>query len=134
MTPNKSLFNSFSDDHSGTVILGNNKTCDIKGIGSIVIKNHEEKLKELQEVRYVPDLKRNLLSIGMFDKRGYSVKINDGDMKICKGSQVVIKGKLNNGLYILDGKSVAGSDAPAIENTKMSNIRLWHLRLSVKGG
>ena len=106
MTPNRSLFESFSGDHNGTVILGNNKTCDIKGIGSITIKNHDENLKILQEVRYVPDLKRNLLSIGMFDKGGYSVQIDGGNMRISKGSQTVIRGKLDNGLYVLDGKSV----------------------------
>ena len=92
MTPNRELFEAFSEEHSGTVILGNNKTCDIKGIGSIVIKNHEDNLKSLREVRYVPELKKNLLSIGMFDKAGYTVNVDDGAMKVCRGSEVLIKG------------------------------------------
>lgn len=54
----------------------------------------------------------------MFDKGGYSVQIDGGNMRICKGSHTVIRGKLDNGLYILEGKSVSGSATPAIEETK----------------
>jgi len=52
------------------VMLGNNKPCKVQGMGSIRLKmlNGQETL--LTGVRYVPELKRNLISISMFDALG----------------------------------------------------------------
>lgn len=85
------------------MLLGNNKACEVKGIGSIVIKIHDGISRTVQNVRYVPDLKRNLLSIGMFGKCGFTIKIDNGILKVTRGSLVVMKGKLGNGLYLLVG-------------------------------
>ena len=39
-------------------------------------------IRILQEVRYILELKRNLLSINMFDKNGCSIKVDNGIMNI----------------------------------------------------
>lgn len=57
-------------------------------------------------VRYIPDLKQNLISIGMLDVEGCVVKINKGLVKITKGAMVLLmKESFVNSLYILDGKN-----------------------------
>ena len=52
------------DEASGTVTLGNNKVCDVKGIGSIRLKMQDQSIKLLTDVRYIPEVKRNLISLG----------------------------------------------------------------------
>nr|KYP74364.1 hypothetical protein KK1_007040 [Cajanus cajan] len=54
----------------------------------------------LQDVRYVPKLKKNFLSISTFDGLSYSVKIEHNVMKISDGLN-----KRNN-LYILNGYTI----------------------------
>lgn len=69
MTPNKDLFKELCDQDGGYVLLGNTKACKIVSVGSVRFKLHDESIRLLTEVRYVPDLKRNLISLGEFDKK-----------------------------------------------------------------
>ena len=50
-------------------------------------------------------MRRNLLSLGMFDSSGCMYKSEVGKLKVAKGSMVVLKGQLNQGLYVLEGKA-----------------------------
>lgn len=40
----------------------------------------------LQQVRCVPELKRNLISLGMLDMNGHSFKAENSSLKVLKGS------------------------------------------------
>lgn len=51
-----------------------------------------------QGVRYVLELKRNLISISSFDLMGYSMKVENGIMKASIGDSVIAKGRRSNGL------------------------------------
>ena len=72
MTPNRGWFETFEENIGGDVLLGNNRPCKVIGIGTVRIKTHDGVEHILSEVRYVPDLKRNLISLGALDERGYS--------------------------------------------------------------
>ena len=63
-------------------------------------------VRELKEVRYVPQLKKNLISVGALEILGLVVSIRDGVLKMTKGSMVVIKGVRWNNLYYLKGSTV----------------------------
>ena len=58
----------------GTSLLGNNKACTVIGIGSIRIRMFDVFERVLQEVSYVPQLKRNLISLVMLDQSGCTFK------------------------------------------------------------
>ena len=73
------------------MFLGNNKSCQIKGIGSIRIRLHNGLEKVMSNVRYIPELKRNLISLGVLDELGYTIKLEAGVIKIMKGSLLVMK-------------------------------------------
>ena len=60
----------------------------------------------LKNVRYVLDIRRNLISLDVLDSLGYKARIENGYMKIAKGSMTIMKGKLSNGLYTLLGETV----------------------------
>ena len=49
-------------------------------------------VRELKEVRYVPQLKRNLISVGALEVLSLEVSIRDDFLKMTRGSMVVLKG------------------------------------------
>ena len=53
------------------MFLGNNVNCKVVGIGSIRIKIYDSIVRTLSDVRRVPELKKNLISLGMLDSNGY---------------------------------------------------------------
>lgn len=85
-------------------------------------------VRVLKEVRYVPNLTRNLISLRVSDDYRYVKKIENGTMKICKGSMVVIKGSKRDGLYHLIGKTLTRKTVVATA-PEDKNIILWHRRL-----
>ena len=65
-------------------------------------------VQELKELGYVPQLKRNLISVGSLETLGREVSIKDGVLKMTKGSTVVLEGVRWNNLYYLKGSTVTG--------------------------
>jgi len=69
----------------------------------------------LKKVRYVPQLKRNLISVGAYKTLGLEVSIKNGILKMTKGSMVVLKGVCHNNLYYLKGSAVTGQVATSTD-------------------
>ena len=74
MCPQKDFFITFEKVDGGRVLLGNNLTCKVAGIGSVSIKALDGKVISLEQFKYVPELKRNLISLGMIDQLNCSIK------------------------------------------------------------
>ncbi|KAH9763592.1 Integrase catalytic domain-containing protein [Citrus sinensis] len=91
-------------------------------------KLHDGTIRELREVRYVPDLKRNLISLGMLDQMGLSIKLESGELRISNGDGVVMKGYKRNRVYVLNGEAIIGVSGVSISSS-CDNTLLWHLRL-----
>lgn len=129
MSPNKCWFETFEDIDGGQVVLGNNKACQVRGIGSIRFKMHDGTEKLINNIRYVPELKRNLISLGVLDQLGYTFKANNGNLTVSKGALILMRGVRSNGLYVLSAKTIVGSlDISEAQNLSQPNI--WHLRLA----
>nr|GEW70368.1 ribonuclease H-like domain-containing protein [Tanacetum cinerariifolium] len=64
--------------------LGNNRICTIKGTGKVKIQLHNGSSFILEDVRYVPGLRRSLISLGNLKKEGYTVKMQMGRIKVEK--------------------------------------------------
>ena len=54
-------------------------------------------------MRFVPDLKRNLLSLGELNKKGYLFRGENGTLEVMKDSRIVMRGVRKHGLYSLEG-------------------------------
>lgn len=75
----------------------------------------------------MPELKRNLISLGMLDNMGCSIKLESGTLKVMRGSMILMKGDMKNGLYVLQGTAVIGD--VGVSNQNLDKTMLWHLRL-----
>jgi len=100
----------------------------MEGIGTIQIKMFDRMIRELKKVRYIPQLKRNLISVGALKTLGLDVSIKDGVLKATKSSMVVLKGVRQNNLYYLKGSTVTGQMATSTDLDDDST-RLWHMSL-----
>ena len=81
--------------------------------------------KILIDVRHVPELRKNLISLGLLDTRGYKSIVQGGVMKVYKGILLVMKSKKVGNLFLLEGRT--GSDhAKTISENDNDSIRLWH--------
>ncbi|GJW05230.1 retrotransposon protein, putative, ty1-copia subclass [Tanacetum coccineum] len=99
----------FKEFNGGTVLLGDNRACAIMGIGNVRVQMKDGSSFVLENVRYIPDLKRNLISLGTLDREGYTVKLQNGRVKVIKGSLMVLSGTMKgNCVYSLDGWAESG--------------------------
>ena len=57
--------------HKGVVLIGDNASCKVAGIGTVSIKMFDGVVCTLGDVKHVPDLKRNLTSLSTLDAKRY---------------------------------------------------------------
>ncbi|KAG6414289.1 hypothetical protein SASPL_127007 [Salvia splendens] len=114
--------------------MANSVVCMVVGIGSIRIRTHDGVFCTLNDVRHVPQMTKNLISLSTFDSKGFSFKGEGGVMRIMKGSKVVLTAFKRGTLYIVKGSIVIGSaDTASSEISAESMTKLWHMRLGHKG-
>ena len=84
-------------------------------------------------MKHVPDLKKNLVSLGYLERNGYSFSSHarSGVLNISNGAMVVMRGRtMENNLYKIEGSMVTEkSDAAAAVQDQQGTHRLWHYRL-----
>lgn len=77
------------------------------------MRTHDGTLCTLNEVRHVPLMTKNLISLSLLDSKGFSFQGEGGAMSVYKGSKVVLKGIKVGTLYILQGSTMTGFAAVA---------------------
>ena len=65
--PKREWFASFDKLNEGLMSFGNGHTCQIEEIGTIRIKLFDGMIRELKDVRYIPQLQKNLISVGTLE-------------------------------------------------------------------
>jgi hypothetical protein len=128
VTPNRDWFDTYKLVNSSIVTMGNGAHCKITGIGNIRIKMFDDVVRMLCDVRHVPEVEKNLISLSTLDLNGYGYKFVGGVMKVTKGAMVVMKGHINSkNIYKLLGSTVLGGIA-SVESEYDCTV-LWHMRL-----
>ena len=75
---NRDWFSSFEKLDGCFAVMGDDHPCKVKGIGTVRVKMFDWMVWKLKEVRYVPQLKRNVISVGALETLGLVVSIRDG--------------------------------------------------------
>lgn len=83
----KSWFETLKETDGSQVILGNNKTCKVIGKRTMRLRMYNGADKILQQINYIPGLKRKLISLNILDKAGYIIKTESSTLRISKVSQ-----------------------------------------------
>ncbi|GJS46695.1 retrovirus-related pol polyprotein from transposon TNT 1-94 [Tanacetum coccineum] len=122
--------NGLTYDDSEVMMLGDNRECKIIGIGKVRVQLKDGSRIMLHNVRYTPELKRNLISLGTLEKEGYTVKMQSGKFKVINGSRVILSGiRRDNCVYSLDGHAMADEiNASVEEKSSLTQVRQKRLR------
>ena len=68
--PRRELFASFEELDGGLMFMGDDHTCQLVDKGTVRIRMYDGILRELKEVRYIPHMTKNLISVGALEVEG----------------------------------------------------------------
>lgn len=117
-------------------MLGDNDVCDVAGERTVVIKKLVDGLWRdscIENVLYVPKLKKNLFSVGVCTRKGFDVVFRRKIAQIKRGNEVVANGiKQSNGVCRMLFRVVKTGSAEEA-NLAATNLNVWHERLGHVG-
>ncbi|WVZ07788.1 hypothetical protein V8G54_021134 [Vigna mungo] len=96
-------------------------SCEIAGKGAVKIKLNGS-VWELKNVRHIPDLTKNLISVGQLANDGYTTIFHGDNWKISKGAMTIARGRKSGTLYKTEGA------CHLIAVAMNENPNLWHRR------
>ncbi|KAG8477620.1 hypothetical protein CXB51_030679 [Gossypium anomalum] len=133
MCPNREWFSTYSSVEGGVVRMENDSSSKVIGIGTVKIRIHDGTIRTLSDVRYVPNLRKNLISLSILDLKGCRINIESSGIKVSCGALVLLKGKRTGSLYILEGSTVTGeigrpSFVTESKSTRLERRQLGHRR------
>src|SRR3954470_301422 len=102
--------------------MGNNAECRVVGIGSIRMRMFDGEVRTVTNVRHVPEVSRNLLSLGALEARGCRFASTNGTLKVRKGSRMVLKGEQIANLYQVKESVVVGDALPVMKKVDRGKV------------
>ena len=97
--------------------LGDDHPCRLIGVGTMMIRMFDGIVHTLTHVKHVPDLKKNLVSLGYLERSGFDFSYcsESGVLNIMKGTMVMMRGKrLENNLYQIVRSVICGGSETAV--------------------
>lgn len=118
------------------MVLSNDVECKIEGEGSINLEafvdgrwNHVL----IERVLYVPEIKKNLLSMGACARKGCFIGIDDEHVTLSLKDEVVMTGvNQGNAIYRMLVRVVTPKESTEI-NVSSADLKTWHERLGHVG-
>lgn len=102
MTPNWEWFSTLSPIEGRVVNMENDSFCNVVGIGNIQFKQHDGTHIPLTEVKYVPEMEKYLISLGMLESKGLRYGAEGRVLIVTKdGSTVMTRKRTGGNIYIL---------------------------------
>ena len=80
--------------------LADGSALDVVGMGDVRILLPNGSVWLLEKVRHIPDLRKNLISVGQLDDKGHAILFIGGTWKVTKGVIVLACGKKTDTLYM----------------------------------
>ncbi|KAF3634744.1 hypothetical protein FXO38_24999 [Capsicum annuum] len=121
MCSNKDLFSTYDPVEGGVVLVGNNIACKIIEKGTIRIKMHDGIIRTLRNVRYVHELKKNLISLGTLESLECKYTGEGEVLEVSRGSLVVLKARKSGTLYALLGSTITSVATVSISDGDSSD-------------
>lgn len=95
ITFRKDWFAEFRQIEGDTVSLGDDGVCAIEGVGKIRVKklvNGTWQDGTIENVLFVPSVKKNLFSVGVCTMKRYSVQFKGFNVKVERDGQIMVIG------------------------------------------
>ncbi|GKE14652.1 retrovirus-related pol polyprotein from transposon TNT 1-94, partial [Tanacetum coccineum] len=122
---NKRLFHQFEEVADGEqVYMGNDGTARVIGKGKVFLKFTSGKTLALNNVLYVPSLRRNMVSGSLLVREGLKVTLEGDKVIITRNNDFVGKGYVTGGLFVLNTESSTNESSASAYIVESANM--WH--------
>eukprot|EP00253_Pinus_taeda_P024331 PITA_24331 len=121
------LHNLVEKETNLEIVLGDDMKYPVKGVGNVSLELNQGNTIHLQDVLYVPDLKKNLVSISAMEDKGYKVTFGDGKVRIWKNN---VKYSFSLGFRVDSLYQVSGSPLGVMSCDTTLQSKLWHRRFA----
>ncbi|KAL6521185.1 hypothetical protein OROGR_017754 [Orobanche gracilis] len=127
VTSSRDFYSSYTSGNYGIVKMGNQGLSKIVGVGDVCLKFDTGVELVLRNVKHVPDMRLNFISVGLLDDDGYFSGLGNGVWKLTRGSLIVSREKKEEKLYVTHSKVTINS-VNTIDNN--DTTELWHKRFA----
>ena len=107
--------------------LADGSVLDVVGMGDVRILLPNGSVWLLEKVRHIPELRRNLISVGKLDDERHAILFVGGTWKVTKGARVLAVGKKTGTLYMTSSPRDTIVVADASTDTSLWHRRLGHM-------
>eukprot|EP00253_Pinus_taeda_P006397 PITA_06397 len=121
------LYNLVEKETNLEIVLGDDMKYPVKGASNVSLKLNQGNTIHLQDVLYVPDLKKNLVSISAMEDKGYKVTFSDGKVRIWKNN---VGDAFTLGFRVDSLYQVGGSPLGVMSCDTTLQSELWHQRFA----
>ena len=83
-----------------SIVVGNGVNVGVENIGTVSLKCGFD--LTLSDVVYVQSMRRNLISVSVLDKCGFTFVFGNNEVEIFRNSSLIVSGVLSDGLYLLN--------------------------------
>ena len=128
MTMNSKSFMELDWSYTSVVQLGDGKLKKVEGKGTVVVHTEEGNQKFIHDVLYVPSLSQNLLSVGKFLRKGYSLYFDDSVCTVYDKKNKLIVAKVGMSQNNVFPISMPLHEKIALKSEAVDESHLWHLR------
>nr|CCA27162.1 putative polyprotein [Albugo laibachii Nc14] len=112
------------------ISVANGVQVEAQGIGTIRVMLHNLKPIRIEDVLYVPQLDRRLLSITVLAGKGLEVTFSGSVFRIEDNEAVIVEVSKTGKLFILQCKRVEDANVVGhVERTRPVSFNIWHARL-----
>ena len=134
MTSHGEWFNEMKQlDGPGYVETGDDSAHPIAHVGKVPLKMQDGKMKYLANVLHVPNITKNLVSVGQMIEQGLQVRFNPDGCYVedyNKGCKLITKGKRVGRMFTLDVNMPTVKAAMFAQGAGVvADIDIWHKRI-----
>ena len=129
---NRSMFTTYhAVEKEEQLFMGNSSTSKVEGKGKVVMRLTSGKELTLNEVLYVPDIRKNLVSGSLLSKNGFKLVFVSDKFVLTKNDVFVGKGYLQDGLFKMSCFTISPKSANKVQASVylIECSHVWHGRL-----
>ncbi|KAK9674093.1 hypothetical protein RND81_12G210800 [Saponaria officinalis] len=110
-------FSSYEECEGKMVTLSNGDKANIEGMGEVKIRLHDDQVIRFGDVRYIPNINRNLISLGRLDFKGCTIHVKNGVLEVIKIGKMILNGRRGKtNLFTFDEDELVQGEVLISEN------------------
>ncbi|CAH9125353.1 unnamed protein product [Cuscuta epithymum] len=126
---NRELFTTFEPSNGEKVWMGNSAHSAVEGVGKVVLKMTSGKELTLNQVLFVPEIRKNLISGSLLNKHGFRMVFESDKLVLSKSGMYVGKGYACDGLFKLNVMTIINNNNKIPSAYLLESSNVWHGRL-----